>query len=155
MYTFTTPKLQPLVTKAEGKNLIQVRIARLRRRQFLVRLTLFLGLSERARALSRQREWRRRFQPSRIARRTSQFAPAASDEPTGHAISYASELRAERTYGPSTGYGVSELHAAPATRQLWAAAAVGYAAAYFAPIVIVAILATNKCLAPDTPNLMH
>lgn len=25
MYTFTTPKLQPLVTKAEGKNLIQVR----------------------------------------------------------------------------------------------------------------------------------
>ena len=26
VYTFTTPKLQPLVTKAEGKNLIQVRI---------------------------------------------------------------------------------------------------------------------------------
>lgn len=25
VYTFTTPKLQPLVTKAEGKNLIQVR----------------------------------------------------------------------------------------------------------------------------------
>lgn len=24
VYTFTTPKLQPLVTKAEGKNLIQV-----------------------------------------------------------------------------------------------------------------------------------
>lgn len=27
VYTFTTPKLQPLVTKAEGKNLIQVRNA--------------------------------------------------------------------------------------------------------------------------------
>lgn len=25
VYTFTTPKLQPLVTKPEGKNLIQVR----------------------------------------------------------------------------------------------------------------------------------
>lgn len=25
VYTFTTPKLQPLVTKSEGKNLIQVR----------------------------------------------------------------------------------------------------------------------------------
>ena len=24
VYTFTTPKLQPLVTKSEGKNLIQV-----------------------------------------------------------------------------------------------------------------------------------
>lgn len=28
VYTFTTPKLQPLVTKAEGKNLIQVRCRR-------------------------------------------------------------------------------------------------------------------------------
>lgn len=28
VYTFTTPKLQPLVTKAEGKNLIQVRDTR-------------------------------------------------------------------------------------------------------------------------------
>jgi pheromone receptor transcription factor len=28
VYTFTTPKLQPLVTKAEGKNLIQVNISR-------------------------------------------------------------------------------------------------------------------------------
>ena len=28
VYTFTTPKLQPLVTKAEGKNLIQVRETR-------------------------------------------------------------------------------------------------------------------------------
>ncbi len=27
VYTFTTPKLQPLVTKAEGKNLIQVRFS--------------------------------------------------------------------------------------------------------------------------------
>ncbi len=27
VYTFTTPKLQPLVTKAEGKNLIQVSTA--------------------------------------------------------------------------------------------------------------------------------
>ena len=26
VYTFTTPKLQPLVTKPEGKNLIQVRL---------------------------------------------------------------------------------------------------------------------------------
>ena len=26
VYTFTTPKLQPLVTKSEGKNLIQVRL---------------------------------------------------------------------------------------------------------------------------------
>jgi pheromone receptor transcription factor len=26
VYTFTTPKLQPLVTKPEGKNLIQVHI---------------------------------------------------------------------------------------------------------------------------------
>jgi MADS-box transcription factor len=27
VYTFTTPKLQPLVTKPEGKNLIQVSIS--------------------------------------------------------------------------------------------------------------------------------
>ena len=27
VYTFTTPKLQPLVTKSEGKNLIQVRLS--------------------------------------------------------------------------------------------------------------------------------
>lgn len=32
VYTFTTPKLQPLVTKAEGKNLIQVRPSRSRTR---------------------------------------------------------------------------------------------------------------------------
>ena len=31
VYTFTTPKLQPLVTKAEGKNLIQVGVATVRR----------------------------------------------------------------------------------------------------------------------------
>lgn len=31
VYTFTTPKLQPLVTKAEGKNLIQVRYLVMRR----------------------------------------------------------------------------------------------------------------------------
>ena len=32
VYTFTTPKLQPLVTKAEGKNLIQVGHSRFRKR---------------------------------------------------------------------------------------------------------------------------
>ena len=32
VYTFTTPKLQPLVTKAEGKNLIQVSHSRSRKR---------------------------------------------------------------------------------------------------------------------------
>lgn len=31
VYTFTTPKLQPLVTKPEGKNLIQVRKVAFRR----------------------------------------------------------------------------------------------------------------------------
>lgn len=52
VYTFTTPKLQPLVTKAEGKNLIQVcrrhRIA-LVIATLLGRLTLYpIGMLERA-----------------------------------------------------------------------------------------------------------
>lgn len=36
VYTFTTPKLQPLVTKPEGKNLIQVRLAALPARRIQV-----------------------------------------------------------------------------------------------------------------------
>ena len=56
VYTFTTPKLQPLVTKPEGKNLIQVRgtLATPSRRN----TNLFTGLLERARAVQRRREWR-------------------------------------------------------------------------------------------------
>jgi hypothetical protein len=59
VYTFTTPKLQPLVTKAEGKNLIQVWI-------FVLPATkahhadMNLGMPERPRTLW-QREWCRRW----------------------------------------------------------------------------------------------
>lgn len=34
VYTFTTPKLQPLVTQTEGKNLIQVRAGERERASF-------------------------------------------------------------------------------------------------------------------------
>ena len=40
VYTFTTPKLQPLVTKAEGKNLIQVTILTIQRRSCCLRESL-------------------------------------------------------------------------------------------------------------------
>lgn len=43
VYTFTTPKLQPLVTKAEGKNLIQV-CALTCRHQIDLSLMFILGL---------------------------------------------------------------------------------------------------------------
>ena len=55
VYTFTTPKLQPLVTKAEGKNLIQVWTSNLSGyTRILIPLT---GLLECPRAI-RCREWR-------------------------------------------------------------------------------------------------
>ncbi len=50
VYTFTTPKLQPLVTKAEGKNLIQVRISHAETIKYKMKTStdLFsLGLPER------------------------------------------------------------------------------------------------------------
>jgi hypothetical protein len=56
VYTFTTPKLQPLVTKAEGKNLIQVGhtpLAQPRNTEILLTETV-LGLPERPRAPSRR-----------------------------------------------------------------------------------------------------
>jgi hypothetical protein len=56
VYTFTTPKLQPLVTKPEGKNLIQVRAWNHHWR--IASLTV-AGLPECARALQRRRERRR------------------------------------------------------------------------------------------------
>lgn len=60
VYTFTTPKLQPLVTKAEGKNLIQVRrspaVARILAPRAR-RLTHTAGLSQCSRSTRRQREW--------------------------------------------------------------------------------------------------
>lgn len=46
VYTFTTPKLQPLVTKSEGKNLIQVRHGTVSTR---VLYSHHLGLFERSR----------------------------------------------------------------------------------------------------------
>lgn len=39
VYTFTTPKLQPLVTKAEGKNLIQVSLLLLVFASSMIRVT--------------------------------------------------------------------------------------------------------------------
>lgn len=59
VYTFTTPKLQPLVTKAEGKNLIQVRHDAPRRAGHTVANTP-AGLSERARACLCGCQWCRR-----------------------------------------------------------------------------------------------
>jgi SRF-type transcription factor (DNA-binding and dimerisation domain) len=53
VYTFTTPKLQPLVTKAEGKNLIQVSLHILNTR---ILLTSSTGMPQRSRAI-RCREW--------------------------------------------------------------------------------------------------
>jgi hypothetical protein len=54
VYTFTTPKLQPLVTKPEGKNLIQVRVPiRMKdtyRPSPLTPALRGIGLSERTRA---------------------------------------------------------------------------------------------------------
>lgn len=51
VYTFTTPKLQPLVTKPEGKNLIQVRPAAVALRR--APTYPCLGLPERARTRDR------------------------------------------------------------------------------------------------------
>jgi MADS-box transcription factor len=55
VYTFTTPKLQPLVTKPEGKNLIQVRDFH-GRISFPVAYNIRPGLSKRPRACW-QRKW--------------------------------------------------------------------------------------------------
>ncbi len=56
VYTFTTPKLQPLVTKAEGKNLIQVSAPSMALRHCIWRGTnqTAAGLLKRARAEPRQ-----------------------------------------------------------------------------------------------------
>lgn len=61
VYTFTTPKLQPLVTKAEGKNLIQVSHAQCCTTSLIWRHTnsICAGLSERAGAQPGQRKWSR------------------------------------------------------------------------------------------------
>lgn len=58
VYTFTTPKLQPLVTKPEGKNLIQVCGLISPSRCTLVLTLGSLGVPQRARARSGKREWR-------------------------------------------------------------------------------------------------
>jgi hypothetical protein len=66
VYTFTTPKLQPLVTKAEGKNLIQVRTYMVSNPRHLSNSNWqtnkkFPGMPQRARASDDQRErnrWR-------------------------------------------------------------------------------------------------
>lgn len=58
VYTFTTPKLQPLVTKPEGKNLIQVCCLLSPSCYTLVLTRRSLGVSQCARARSREREWR-------------------------------------------------------------------------------------------------
>jgi hypothetical protein len=59
VYTFTTPKLQPLVTKPEGKNLIQVRCCTTPMSR---RITdrILAGLFERAGTFQRRRKWRGR-----------------------------------------------------------------------------------------------
>ena len=59
VYTFTTPKLQPLVTKPEGKNLIQVSSVAPQRAGVAV-ANLIAGMSKRARARQRRRERGRR-----------------------------------------------------------------------------------------------
>lgn len=57
VYTFTTPKLQPLVTKAEGKNLIQVRVDRGICLGMHCVDVIALGLPERTGTQPRRREW--------------------------------------------------------------------------------------------------
>jgi hypothetical protein len=64
VYTFTTPKLQPLVTKPEGKNLIQV--CRAHHTPVALPYLRYAGLPERARAVKRRRERRRRRQLCRV-----------------------------------------------------------------------------------------
>lgn len=56
VYTFTTPKLQPLVTKPEGKNLIQVRKPA---RNVHAHTNIQLGLLERSRTGRQWRKWSR------------------------------------------------------------------------------------------------
>jgi hypothetical protein len=56
VYTFTTPKLQPLVTKAEGKNLIQVGKPA---RNSHTPTNILLGLLERPGTCGQWRKWSR------------------------------------------------------------------------------------------------
>ena len=76
VYTFTTPKLQPLVTKPEGKNLIQVRSSALL--AYLMtdgRLTRFPGMLKCTRARPRRGEWPGRGIRRRLSRRRQQPSP--------------------------------------------------------------------------------
>lgn len=94
VYTFTTPKLQPLVTKAEGKNLIQVCTTALPPAVIAV-LTRPAGLLERPRARIRRCQWRR----GRPARRVSRGPP--SPGPPGPAARHAWQRRnAPRIHDP-------------------------------------------------------
>lgn len=117
VYTFTTPKLQPLVTKAEGKNLIQVSLGSIASTHGVLRGNeadeTVAGLSKRTRAEPRKRERRRRPEPSRFTRRTAQLTPPAPDEPAGYATesSHAGQLHARRSHG-SPGHGLPRLRTA-------------------------------------------
>jgi len=69
VYTFTTPKLQPLVTKPEGKNLIQVWTHQCLYCHMNQLTYIRTGLPQRSR--TRRRQWRRWRVRSRLARGSS------------------------------------------------------------------------------------
>lgn len=164
VYTFTTPKLQPLVTKAEGKNLIQVRnvpvasgrcLASPKRALTRRILTRFhpLGLPERSRADTRQRKRRRRWRPGRITRGADQPAhPSRCSTWHASTASHARKLHAQHAHGPPTGPRVPELRATKSGLRLWHPSPAGHASKQPPPIVKRYKAKNNPLVSiPDAP----
>lgn len=127
VYTFTTPKLQPLVTKAEGKNLIQVcKWFSLTRLNKDTMLTPILGLLECARAFWEwwERSWWEHCRITRGANSTtftSTTTRSSWNASTG--TTNASRLWRWRTRaiaGTATSYCLSKLYGSSTTRRLYA-----------------------------------
>jgi hypothetical protein len=109
VYTFTTPKLQPLVTKPEGKNLIQVS-RHISMSEFPASLTC-VGLPQCPR--TRRREWRGR----RVRRRFTRGVACSGTRNASHAPNqYAAQFCTTALHEPagSPGDAVSGLSATTA-----------------------------------------
>ena len=115
VYTFTTPKLQPLVTKPEGKNLIQVCCLHSPSGCSIVLTLRFVGVPQCARACSR--EWKRcwRWINRRLSWRRQSHADPCSTGKHAPRWRHGSKLRNDT--GTTTPNRLPAVYAKSATRR--------------------------------------
>lgn len=129
VYTFTTPKLQPLVTKPEGKNLIQVRYLISPSCCSLVLTLRFLGMPQCARASSRERERRWRRIDRRLSWRRQPHANSSSTGKHAPGRRYGAKLRNDTRTTTSDGVPAVYAESAARRRRTLSHASTGYDAA--------------------------